>query len=72
MMLKNKVAVIYGAGGAIGGAVARTFVRKGAKAFLAGSRSRRTSGGGDTTFGPMSKDKRYFMPNYQPMKKGGD
>jgi len=36
MKLKNKVAVIYGAGGAIGGAVARAFAREGAKLFLAG------------------------------------
>src|SRR3982074_3021308 len=36
MMLKNKVAVIYGAGGAIGGAVARAFGSEGAKLFLAG------------------------------------
>jgi NAD(P)-dependent dehydrogenase (short-subunit alcohol dehydrogenase family) len=36
MMLKNKVAVIYGAGGAIGGAVARAFAREGAKVFLTG------------------------------------
>jgi NAD(P)-dependent dehydrogenase (short-subunit alcohol dehydrogenase family) len=36
MMLKNKVAVIYGAGGAIGGAVARAFGREGAKLFLTG------------------------------------
>jgi hypothetical protein len=35
-MLKNKVAVIYGAGGAIGGAVARAFGREGAKLFLTG------------------------------------
>ncbi|WP_283151232.1 SDR family NAD(P)-dependent oxidoreductase [Silvimonas soli] len=35
-MLKNKVAVIYGAGGAIGGAVARAFAREGAKVFLSG------------------------------------
>src|SRR4051794_25306597 len=34
MMLKDKVAVIYGAGGAIGGAVARAFAREGAKLFL--------------------------------------
>lgn len=34
--LKNKVAVIYGAGGAIGGAVARAFAREGAKLFLTG------------------------------------
>jgi NAD(P)-dependent dehydrogenase (short-subunit alcohol dehydrogenase family) len=36
MMLKNKVAVIYGAGGAIGGAVARAFASEAAKAFLTG------------------------------------
>jgi NAD(P)-dependent dehydrogenase (short-subunit alcohol dehydrogenase family) len=36
MMLKDKVAVIYGAGGAIGGAVARAFARDGAKLFLTG------------------------------------
>ena len=36
MILKNKVAVIYGAGGAIGGAVARAFAREGAKVFLTG------------------------------------
>ena len=36
MMLKNRVGVIYGAGGAIGGAVARAFAREGAKLFLTG------------------------------------
>lgn len=36
MMLPDKVAVIYGAGGAIGGAVARAFAREGAKLFLTG------------------------------------
>jgi NAD(P)-dependent dehydrogenase (short-subunit alcohol dehydrogenase family) len=36
MMLKDKVAVIYGAGGAIGGAVARAFATDGADLFLAG------------------------------------
>jgi len=36
MMLKNKVAVIYGAGGEIGGAVARAFACEGAKVFLTG------------------------------------
>jgi NAD(P)-dependent dehydrogenase (short-subunit alcohol dehydrogenase family) len=35
-MLKDKVAVIYGAGGAIGGAVAHAFAREGARLFLAG------------------------------------
>ena len=38
MMLNDKVAVIYGAGGAIGGAVARAFAREGAKLFLTGRR----------------------------------
>ena len=36
MLLEKKNAVIYGAGGAVGGAVARTFAREGAKVFLAG------------------------------------
>jgi NAD(P)-dependent dehydrogenase (short-subunit alcohol dehydrogenase family) len=36
MMLQDKVAVIYGAGGAIGGAVARAFAEEGAKLFLTG------------------------------------
>jgi 3-oxoacyl-[acyl-carrier protein] reductase len=36
MLLENKTAVIYGAGGHIGGAVARAFAREGAKVFLAG------------------------------------
>jgi len=35
-MLKDKVAVIYGAGGAIGGAVARAFASEGANLFLTG------------------------------------
>jgi NADP-dependent 3-hydroxy acid dehydrogenase YdfG len=34
MLLKDKVAVIYGAGGAIGSAVAHTSAREGAKLFL--------------------------------------
>ena len=36
MMLKDKVAVIYGAGGAIGGAVAHAFASEGADLFLTG------------------------------------
>jgi NAD(P)-dependent dehydrogenase (short-subunit alcohol dehydrogenase family) len=36
MLLENKTAVIYGAGGAIGGAAARAFAREGAKVFLTG------------------------------------
>jgi 3-oxoacyl-[acyl-carrier protein] reductase len=37
-LLENKTAVIYGAGGAIGGAVAEAFAREGAQAFLTGRR----------------------------------
>jgi NAD(P)-dependent dehydrogenase (short-subunit alcohol dehydrogenase family) len=36
MLLHNKIAVIYGAGGAVGGAVARAFARDGAVVFLTG------------------------------------
>ena len=36
MMLAGKVAAIYGAGGSIGGAIARAFAREGARVFLAG------------------------------------
>jgi 3-oxoacyl-[acyl-carrier protein] reductase len=36
MLLNDKVAVIHGAGGAIGGAVARRFAREGARLFLGG------------------------------------
>ncbi len=41
MLLKDKVAVVYGAGGAIGGAVARAFASEGAEVFATG----RGSGG---------------------------
>jgi 3-oxoacyl-[acyl-carrier protein] reductase len=36
MLLETKNAIVYGAGGAIGGAVARAFAREGANVFLAG------------------------------------
>jgi NAD(P)-dependent dehydrogenase (short-subunit alcohol dehydrogenase family) len=36
MLLEKKNAIVYGAGGAIGGAVAREFAREGARVFLAG------------------------------------
>jgi NAD(P)-dependent dehydrogenase (short-subunit alcohol dehydrogenase family) len=36
MMLEDKVAVVYGAGGAVGGAVARAFAAEGARLFLTG------------------------------------
>jgi len=35
-LLEHKVAVIYGAAGAVGGSVARTFAREGARVFLVG------------------------------------
>src|SRR5579859_2156252 len=38
MLLEDKVAVIYGAGGGIGGAVARAFAREGATVYLTGRR----------------------------------
>jgi NADP-dependent 3-hydroxy acid dehydrogenase YdfG len=36
MILKNKTAVIYGAGGSLGGEVARAFAGAGARVFLTG------------------------------------
>ena len=36
MLLNNKTAVVYGAGGPIGGAVSQAFAREGARVFLAG------------------------------------
>jgi NAD(P)-dependent dehydrogenase (short-subunit alcohol dehydrogenase family) len=33
MLLENKSAIIYGAGGAVGGAVARAFAREGHASF---------------------------------------
>ncbi|AHG02026.1 3-oxoacyl-ACP reductase (plasmid) [Halostagnicola larsenii XH-48] len=48
MILDDKVAVVYGAGGSIGGAVARAFAGEGARVFLAG----RT----DTTLDEVAED----------------
>jgi NAD(P)-dependent dehydrogenase (short-subunit alcohol dehydrogenase family) len=36
MLLEKKNAIIYGAGGAVGGAIARAFAREGARVFLTG------------------------------------
>ncbi|MDB5529176.1 MAG: family oxidoreductase [Devosia sp.] len=36
MLLKGKTAIVYGAGGAVGGAVAKAYAREGALVFLAG------------------------------------
>ena len=41
MILKDKVAVIHGAGGDVGGAVARAFAREGATLFLSGRNLRK-------------------------------
>ena len=38
MLLTNKVAVVYGAGGAVGSIVARTFAKEGARVFATGRR----------------------------------
>lgn len=50
MLLNNKNAVIYGAGGGIGGGVATTFAREGARVFLTG----RTRGTLDELAGEIS------------------
>ncbi len=39
MLHENRVLVVYGGGGAIGGATARAFAREGARVFLAGHRA---------------------------------
>ncbi len=36
MLLQDRVAVVYGGGGSVGGAVARAFAREGARVFVAG------------------------------------
>jgi 3-oxoacyl-[acyl-carrier protein] reductase len=38
MLLEGKNAVVYGAGGSVGSAVAEAFAREGASVFLAGGR----------------------------------
>ncbi len=48
MQLKNKTAVIYGAGGAIGEVIARAFAREGAKVFLTAKNKE--------TIGALAKD----------------
>jgi NAD(P)-dependent dehydrogenase (short-subunit alcohol dehydrogenase family) len=50
LLLDGKSAVIYGGGGAIGGAVARVFAREGARVFLAG----RTQAGLDAVAGDIA------------------
>ena len=58
MMLKNKVAVIYGAGGGIGGAVARAFRARGPGFFSPGGT------------GPRSKPSpRKSIPSVDPPRR---
>ena len=51
MLLEGKSVVIYGAGGSIGGAVAPTFAREGAKVFLAGRTQAKLDKGGSLRCG---------------------
>jgi NAD(P)-dependent dehydrogenase (short-subunit alcohol dehydrogenase family) len=37
MLLPEKIAIVYGGGGSIGGAVARAFAREAARVYLRGS-----------------------------------
>jgi NAD(P)-dependent dehydrogenase (short-subunit alcohol dehydrogenase family) len=53
MILKDKLAVIYGAGGAIGGAVARAFAKEGAKVFLTGLQGERSKRSPRTLLPPV-------------------
>jgi len=43
MLLKGRNAVVYGAGGALGGAVSRAFAREGAAVFLTSAGWRRST-----------------------------
>jgi NADP-dependent 3-hydroxy acid dehydrogenase YdfG len=38
MLLKDKIAVVYGAGGGVGSAIARKFALEGAQVYLMGRR----------------------------------
>ena len=62
MMLENKVAVVYGAGGAIGGAVARAFAREGAKLFLSGRRRARVDAVANEVIPARSRKSSGFTP----------
>jgi NAD(P)-dependent dehydrogenase (short-subunit alcohol dehydrogenase family) len=58
MLLKDKVAVIYGAGGGIGAAVGRAFADEGAALFLTG-----------TTWRPSRSSPRRSWPPADPPKR---
>ncbi len=69
MLLEDKNAVIYGAGGSVGGAVARAFAREGANVFLAGrtlatleevAEEIRSAGGGAETAQVDALDEKAF------------
>jgi NAD(P)-dependent dehydrogenase (short-subunit alcohol dehydrogenase family) len=48
MLLSGETAIIFGAGGAIGGAVAKAFAREGARLFLSGRSPAKASGPSDS------------------------
>jgi 3-oxoacyl-[acyl-carrier protein] reductase len=54
-LLENRKAVIYGAGGAIGGAVAQAFAGEGAQVFLTGRSWRRSNGWRRRSSGPVAQ-----------------
>lgn len=58
MMLKNKVAVIYGAGGGIGGAVARAFASEGPTSFSPGATCQPSKLSPRTSFPPADPPRR--------------
>ncbi len=58
MMLKNKVAVIYGAGGGVGGAVARAFAREGPSFFSPAAIGHQSKWSPRTSFPPVDPPRR--------------
>src|SRR4029453_2127806 len=58
MLLQDKVAVIYGAGGAVGGAVARAFGREGPRCFSPGATWHRSKRSPRRSFQPAGPPRR--------------
>jgi NAD(P)-dependent dehydrogenase (short-subunit alcohol dehydrogenase family) len=74
MMLENKVAVVYGAGVAIGSAVARAFASEGAKLFLSGATwhpRRRPVRSAVAASTPSNSERRAFRPQLKRGSLGG-
>ena len=67
MLLNGKTAIIFGAGGAIGSAVARAFAREGARVFLSGRNAAPVEAVAKTKSGPAG-----VSPRRQPDKLVGD